>query len=458
MFDNQSFSEFINNKINQIENLNMKSGLISICTEIPNIDLFKIYEYFLNKYSFSAIWEEQDNMSFVAFDKCKYVSYEGPDRFKIAKNFNNEIFSNLVDFDGNAHNASLSKVIYFFSFSNKVIDEIDNVSVPIMEAILPKILIINDSNKTYLRMNFQFKINDLSSKIVEEYRLIIYEIIQNKDYYKDSSLNFSITKFNSKFNSNKKSLIEHISKGIKLIEDGILEKIVICTRINFILNHKLNLIQILKNLKFSQNNSCIYLWHRNHKDITFGGSPEKLFSIKKNSLILEAIAGSTSETLDKFELLKDKKNLREHQFVVNYLIKCLKKLKINNFEKSKLKVTNFGNISHLHTLIYASIKKVCPFDLLKNLHPSPAVCGVPKNKAIYWIETLEKFSRGNYASPIGWVDSEGRADFRVAIRGARYFNNKIEFTAGSGIVKGSNLKAEVEEIKLKLHSVVRQIS
>ena len=65
-------------------------------------------------------------------------------------------------------------------------------------------------------------------------------------------------------------------------------------------------------------------------------------------------------------------------------------------------------------------ENICPFELLKNLHPSPAVCGYPKNAALNWINTLESFPRGNYASPMGWVDASGNASFLVAIRGARY--------------------------------------
>jgi len=95
--------------------------------------------------------------------------------------------------------------------------------------------------------------------------------------------------------------------------------------------------------------------------------------------------------------------------------------------------------------------------LLKNLHPSPAVCGYPKNAALDWINTLESFHRGNYASPMGWVDSSGNASFLLTIRGARYIEENIEFTAGSGIVSGSVLEKEIDEIKLKFESIVKQI-
>ena len=111
----------------------------------------------------------------------------------------------------------------------------------------------------------------------------------------------------------------------------------------------------------------------------------------------------------------------------------------------------------MQTLIFSKVENICPFELLKNLHPSPAVCGYPKNLALDWINTLESFPRGNYASPMGWVDASGNASFLLAIRGARYIEENIEFTAGSGIVSGSVLDKEIDEIKLKFESIVKQI-
>jgi len=189
----------------------------------------------------------------------------------------------------------------------------------------------------------------------------------------------------------------------------------------------------------------------------FGASPEKLFSYTKPDLTLEALAGTISTNSNYKKLLKSTKDLKEHNYVINYLIKCLEVSKITNFKKSDIKVNSFGDISHLQTLIFSKVENICPFELLKNLHPSPAVCGYPKNLALDWIKTLESFPRGNYASPMGWVDASGNASFLLAIRGARYIEENIEFTAGSGIVSGSVLEKEIDEIKLKFESIVKQI-
>ena len=50
------------------------SGLVSICVEIPSIDLLQVYELFINKYQFSSVWEESNGISYIALEKCKYIT------------------------------------------------------------------------------------------------------------------------------------------------------------------------------------------------------------------------------------------------------------------------------------------------------------------------------------------------------------------------------------------------
>lgn len=457
MQNNLTYSSFLKDFKTQIDNIKERSMIISICDQIPNFELLSIYDNLQKQYSFSAMWEEKDNVSFIALDKCKSITLDGSARFNKAKNFHYENFKNLIDISGKYNYASLPKIIYFFSFTDNTDESLDARSVPNMEAVLPKIIIIKDSEKAWIRVNIELNYKKSIRNLFDEFTSIRNTFI-SPEFHKDKeNINMHISKFDNAFNHSKKYLIRNINKAIQLIEEGQIDKVVLSSRINFKLENKFKLNIILKKLKNSQHNSCIYVWNRNSQDITFGASPEKLFSIKNNKLTLEAIAGTSSSQLNKDLLLNNEKNMREHQFVVNYLISSLKKLGINNFQKNDLKVKNFGNVLHLYTLIYSSISEVCPFELLKILHPSPAVCGFPQKRAMQFINTLETFSRGNYASPIGWVDNQGNSDFRVAIRGARYINEEIQFTAGAGIVKDSKCLEEVEEIKLKFESIANQI-
>ncbi len=91
---------------------------------------------------------------------------------------------------------------------------------------------------------------------------------------------------------------------------------------------------------------------------------------------MEALAGTASSNTNADSLLESCKDLKEHNYVIEYLIKCLKFLDIDNYKKSNIKVNSFGDISHLQTLIYSKVENLCPFELLRILHPSPAVCGL----------------------------------------------------------------------------------
>jgi len=328
---------------------------------------------------------------------------------------------------------------------------------------LPKILITKSGKNCWLRINGPVEGKSSLRTLIEELWTIRNQVINSgSELIKSSSLKTSfdlpiIDDFLHSLETSNTSLKKVVNRGIQLVEKGILEKIVLANRIKIKFRNKLDLVEILKRLKKNHPNTCRYVWKRNSKDIFFGASPEKLFSFTKPNLTLEALAGTISTNSNHKKLLKSTKDLKEHNYVIQYLIKCLEVSNIKNFKKSDIKVNSFGDISHLQTLIFSKVENICPFELLKSLHPSPAVCGYPKNAALDWINTLESFPRGNYACPMGWVDSSGNASFLLAIRGARYIEENIEFTAGSGIVSGSVLEKEIDEIKLKFESIVKQI-
>ncbi|MDA9692166.1 chorismate-binding protein [Prochlorococcus sp. AH-736-N03] len=439
------------------------SGLVSICLEIPCIDLLKVYELFINKYPFSSFWEESNGISYIAFEKCKYVTLDGPKRFELAKEFNSENFKNLINLTNESHNSALSKIIYLFSFSENLNNNNLPSDIPSLEAILPKILITKSDKNCWLRINGHVEGKSSLRTLIEEIWTIRNQVINSEpELIKSSGLKTSFDfpindDFLHSLETSNTNLKKVVNKGIQLVEKGILEKIVLANRVKIKFKNKLDLVEILKRLKKNHSNTCRYVWKRNSKDILFGASPEKLFSFTKPILTLEALAGTISTNSNAKKLLKSNKDLKEHNYVTQHLIKCLEVSKIKNFKKSDTRVNSFGDISHLQTLIFSKVDNLCPFELLKNLHPSPAVCGYPKNVALDWINTLESFPRGNYASPMGWVDASGNASFLLAIRGARYIEENIEFTAGSGIVSGSVLDKEIDEIKLKFESIVKQI-
>ena len=458
MDDKIALLNFSDDILNKIEKTRLTKGIISFCIELPFRDLIDIYSIFLDKYNFSILWEETNNISFLALDKCKSVQLKGPNRFQLAKDFNDKTLKNIINLESHYKFSSLTKIFYFFTFRENLNKyQVDN-DFSILEGVLPKFLIINDGKNITIRMNIEIDPRISIRDNINEFWDIREKIISSKSQnYNYGNANLSLDDFYKSFYKNYPLLNKQISAAIKLINDGCIEKLVLGSKLIFQLKKKLNIIQILHKLRLSQTNACRYLWKINKENIIFGASPEKLFSLKEKVLQLEAIAGTEKIGFDMETLLRSDKNLREHNFVINYLIENLKFLNIRNYKKGEIKVKKFGNIAHLCTLISAEVNKICPFVLLEKLHPSPAVCGFPKEKALDYLDSLENFDRGNYASPFGWVDVEGNADFRVALRGARILNGEIEFIAGSGLVKGSICEKEIDEIKLKLASLANLI-
>jgi menaquinone-specific isochorismate synthase len=112
---------------------------------------------------------------------------------------------------------------------------------------------------------------------------------------------------------------------------------------------------------------------------------------------------------------------------------------------------------HLHTPITALLRHQTPLALAEALHPTPAVAGLPRREAMAWLRSLEPFERGHYAAPIGWIDSQGDSELRVAIRSGQLLGSSLELTAGAGLVRGSVPEREEQEVALKFKVLLDQL-
>jgi len=108
------------------------------------------------------------------------------------------------------------------------------------------------------------------------------------------------------------------------------------------------------------------------------------------------------------------------------------------------------NLQHLYTPVTATLKNgQSIFDIIKQLHPTPALGGVPREKSLAFIRDHELLDRGWYGSPVGWLDSNQNAEFAVAIRSGLIQGDEASLFAGCGIMKDSDPEAEYEETNIK---------
>ena len=96
-------------------------------------------------------------------------------------------------------------------------------------------------------------------------------------------------------------------------------------------------------------------------------------------------------------------------------------------------------------------------DLVEALHPTPAVCGRPRESALQVIAELEELDRGTYAGAVGWVDAAGNGQWAVSIRGASIEGNVARVVAGNGLVADSDPATELIETRAKLQAMLAAI-
>jgi len=77
-----------------------------------------------------------------------------------------------------------------------------------------------------------------------------------------------------------------LAKGIELINEGDLDKLVLATRQRLSLRKPLDPLNLLARLRVQQTNSCRFLWQKNHDESFFGASPERLISLNHNQLLI----------------------------------------------------------------------------------------------------------------------------------------------------------------------------
>ena len=254
------------------------------------------------------------------------------------------------------------------------------------------------------------------------------------------------------------------NKSISLIKKNVVSKIVIFSERELDFKEKVLPHELWFNFIKSNPNENSYRFFLYWKGSIFlGFTPETLFTQKENLIKTEAIAGTITRgntkqaDLEKEKTLYEcKKNKKEHQYVVDFFKKQLRKLYSQPILVGERKILKLNHVQHLHTELSVRIrKKIHSLDILKMLHPSPAMCGYPRRQAEKALARLKNQHRGFYASPIGFFDtSKGEAKFLVAIRSAILQQKKLYAFAGVGLVSNSEKKEEWEEIEQKFKTIL----
>ncbi|HSX10628.1 MAG TPA: isochorismate synthase [Chlamydiales bacterium] len=188
-----------------------------------------------------------------------------------------------------------------------------------------------------------------------------------------------------------------------------------------------------------------------------GATPERLFARKGRQVISEAVAGTRRRGRTLFEdaklqkeLLFSSKDLRELSPVCDHLQNALAPLCTTPLAFTPIAVHQTQNVQHLYSRCSGKLRPaISDEEILTRLHPTPALCGTPRQKAFSTIQELEPFERGLYGGTIGWTTPEA-SEWIVAIRSCLLTGKSATLFSGTGIVEGSDPEKEWDELNQKL--------
>ncbi len=241
------------------------------------------------------------------------------------------------------------------------------------------------------------------------------------------------------------------------------EKVVLGMQRELIFNQPLDPGQLIADLAQQQPQAYRIIIKRG-SELFVSATPERLVAVNGRSFATAAVAGSirrgndskTDEQLAK-QLQHDPKNLHEHALVVRRLKEQLMPVADLNYP-CKPSMLKGPQIQHLYTPIAGKLKAaVSLVDLIRVLHPTPALGGVPREWALDTIRELETSQRGLFAGPIGYMLPDGRGEFVVGIRSLWAQDRQVRLFAGAGILAVSDLGQEAQEIRLKMSVMMKLV-
>ena len=258
-----------------------------------------------------------------------------------------------------------------------------------------------------------------------------------------------------------RSSLEAAKKGFR---DGLFSKVVLSRSSTLKLDRSDTWLFWLSRLLEYTEESYIFAIKSPDGHCFLGRSPERLLAWKEGVFQVDAIAGTRrrgishdSDQSASRELQLSGKDLIEHRFVSQYVARLLKNLNLH-FEKiDDEKLLQLTHVQHLRTRFQGQLTQHCDaFELLRCLHPTPAVGGLPTAESMDFIRDHEASERGWYAGYIGWC-SHGSGECAIGIRSALVYRDSIRVFAGAGIVADSDIDDEWDETEWKMQNFLKCI-
>ncbi|RXG16253.1 isochorismate synthase [Leeuwenhoekiella aestuarii] len=268
--------------------------------------------------------------------------------------------------------------------------------------------------------------------------------------------------------------IQLVEKALAAIQNSVLQKVVLSREQSQEIEN-VNPITIFKRLLFNYKTAFVYIWHHPQVGTWLGATPETLLSLRGRKFETMALAG-TQKFTGSVAVTWGDKEIYEQQLVTDEIITNLQSFDLRSLHVGDRETHQAGTLLHLRTLISGTFNTEGQNlkSLLKALHPTPAVCGLPRDLAKDFIMQEENYDRAFYTGFLGELnilrDTSKKRSRRnvenlayktlknetklfVNLRCMQYTDSKALIYIGGGITVASNPKLEWQETVNKAQTI-----
>ncbi|CAN5779058.1 isochorismate synthase [soil metagenome] len=252
--------------------------------------------------------------------------------------------------------------------------------------------------------------------------------------------------------------VDAVAEVTSRIGAGVLDKVVLAREVVVTADADIPVAAVLDRLARAYPACFVYL-----VDGFCGASPELLVGRSGDVVHAQPMAGTaprrgdpTADARLAAGLLASSTYRHEHQVTIDAVHDTLLGFSSYVDYEPEPSVVSLANVAHLATSVEGRLSHppASILELVRALHPTPAVCGRPRDAALSVIAELEGLDRGRYAGAVGWVDAAGNGQWAVSIRGASIDGHQARVIAGNGIVADSDPATELVETRAKLQAML----
>ena len=251
----------------------------------------------------------------------------------------------------------------------------------------------------------------------------------------------------------KEIYIEAFNKFITPLKEKQFEKLVLSRSATYALADDFSPVRAFVTACNSYPRMMISLCHTPESGTWIGSTPEIILNGQQPNWQTVALAGTMAMQGEEMPAEWSPKNQREQYIVSEYIQNVLRTFKSKVTLKGPY-TARAGHLVHLKTDFQFTLKNADHLgELLEALHPTPAVCGLPKETAYQFILEHEGYDRSYYSGIIGWLAPDDITHLYVNLRCMRITNLQATLYAGGGILPSSNADAEWEETQIKMNTM-----